>query len=146
MSRSNKKSDLAKHVSDIEAMARRACCDAWEAAFKSVQPQYASVQFMQRILIDHAQCQVLGGYSAATKRALLTALTSPFAGGVRKQVGPATTLIREWNGRMYRVDIVSDQYVLDGKSFKSLSAVALHITGAKWSGPRFFGLTGKRGA
>ena len=30
--------------------------------------------------------------------------------------------------------------VLDGKVWRSLSAIARHITGAHWSGPRFFGV------
>ncbi|WP_245814005.1 DUF2924 domain-containing protein [Boseongicola aestuarii] len=29
---------------------------------------------------------------------------------------------------------------MDGQTFSSLSAVAKRITGAEWSGPRFFGL------
>ena len=31
-------------------------------------------------------------------------------------------------------------FVMDGEAYKSLSAIARHITGAAWSGPRFFGL------
>ena len=30
--------------------------------------------------------------------------------------------------------------VLDEKVWRSLSAIARHITGARWSGPRFFGV------
>jgi len=146
MSSSSKKSDLGMRIPEIEIMDREKCRGAWEAAFKSKPPKYASVQFMQRLLIHHAQCLALGGYSAATKRAMRSFLAPASADGVSKPASPAATLIREWNGRMYRVEAVSDHYVLDGKPFKSLSAVALHITGAKWSGPRFFGLTAKRNA
>ncbi|TIP27044.1 MAG: DUF2924 domain-containing protein [Mesorhizobium sp.] len=49
-------------------------------------------------------------------------------------------LMREWNGRMHVVEVVYDGFVLDGKTYGSLSAVARRITGAHWSGPRFFGL------
>lgn len=49
-------------------------------------------------------------------------------------------LMREWNGRMHIVEVVDDGFVLDGKTYGSLSAVARRITGAHWSGPRFFGL------
>ncbi|MEQ1956052.1 DUF2924 domain-containing protein [Mesorhizobium yinganensis] len=31
-------------------------------------------------------------------------------------------------------------YVYDGKLYSSLTAIAFAITGARWSGPRFFGL------
>lgn len=51
-----------------------------------------------------------------------------------------TQLVREWNGRPYRVEVIESGFVLDGKSYSSLSAIAKKITGTHWSGPRFFGL------
>lgn len=48
-------------------------------------------------------------------------------------------LIREWNGRTYEVEVVDKGFVLNDKQYKSLSACAKAITGAHWSGPRFFG-------
>lgn len=53
---------------------------------------------------------------------------------------PGTHLVREWNGRTYQVDVVEYGYRLDGKEYRSLSAIARKITGAHWSGPRFFGV------
>jgi len=51
-----------------------------------------------------------------------------------------TRLVREWNGRTHVVDVGEDGFVFDGKTYRSLSAIAKRITGAHWSGPRFFGL------
>ena len=51
-----------------------------------------------------------------------------------------TRLMREWNGRMHVVDVTDDGFVFDGKTYRSLSAIARRITGVHWSGPRFFGL------
>ena len=48
--------------------------------------------------------------------------------------------MREWNGRMHIVDVTDDGFEFDGKSYRSLSAIARRITDAHWSGPRFFGL------
>ena len=53
---------------------------------------------------------------------------------------PGSHLVREWNGRTYQVEVTGRGYVMDGKTWRSLSAVAKHITGAHWSGPRFFGV------
>ena len=53
---------------------------------------------------------------------------------------PGSHLIREWTGRTYQVEVVEGGYVMDGKTWRSLSAIARHITGARWSGPRFFGV------
>ncbi len=53
---------------------------------------------------------------------------------------PGTRLVREWRGRIYRVEVLSDGYVMDERRYASLSHVARAITGTRWSGPRFFGL------
>lgn len=49
-------------------------------------------------------------------------------------------LVRDWNGRRYCVDVGDKGFIFDGKTYRSLSAIASKITGAHWSGPRFFGL------
>jgi hypothetical protein len=51
-----------------------------------------------------------------------------------------TRLIREWNGIVHQVDVVEGGFVWNDRTMNSLSAVARAITGANWSGPRFFGL------
>jgi len=51
-----------------------------------------------------------------------------------------TRLARRWNGVTYSVLVTDDGFVLGGRSFTSLSHVAEAITGAHWSGPRFFGV------
>ena len=53
---------------------------------------------------------------------------------------PGTRLMREWNGRTYQVEVVLGGFVMEGRTYRSLSAIAKHITGAHWSGPRFFGI------
>jgi hypothetical protein len=66
---------------------------------------------------------------------------------------PGTKLIRTWRGRQYEV-IVRDKdnsgagggcFEYNGETFRGLTAIAEKITGAHWSGPRFFGLN-KAGA
>jgi hypothetical protein len=52
-----------------------------------------------------------------------------------------TRLVREWNGRTITVEVSDSGFVHAGRSWRSLSEIARHVTGAHWSGPRFFGLT-----
>ena len=59
---------------------------------------------------------------------------------LRAQPAVGTRLVREWNGRMHVVEVTERGFVWDGKSYRSLSAIARRITGAHWSGPRFFGV------
>lgn len=58
---------------------------------------------------------------------------------------PGTVLIREWDEREHRVVVTPEsQCEYEGRTFRSLSAVARHITGVQWNGPRFFGLRGEK--
>ncbi len=58
----------------------------------------------------------------------------------RRNVNPGIHLIREWHGVTHRVEVTVTGFDWNGQSYASLSAVAFAITGARWSGPRFFGL------
>jgi hypothetical protein len=51
-----------------------------------------------------------------------------------------TVLIRDWQGVSHRVIVVDDAVVYREQRYRSLSEVARVITGARWSGPLFFGL------
>lgn len=59
---------------------------------------------------------------------------------LRKSLEPGTRLVREWNGSTHVVEVTERGFVWNGQAYRSLSAVARAITGARWSGPRFFGL------
>jgi hypothetical protein len=54
---------------------------------------------------------------------------------------PGGRLLREWGGVTHVVDVVEGGIFWRGERHRSLSAIARAITGAHWSGPRFFGLT-----
>jgi Protein of unknown function (DUF2924) len=53
---------------------------------------------------------------------------------------PGTRLVREWYGVTHTALIHADGIEWRGQRYRSLSVVARKITGARWSGPRFFGL------
>jgi Protein of unknown function (DUF2924) len=52
-------------------------------------------------------------------------------------------LIREWHGRTHTVAVTEDGFEYVGSTYSSLTQIAEKITGAHWSGPRFFGLVHK---
>jgi Protein of unknown function (DUF2924) len=86
-----------------------------------------------------------GGLGKSTRRKLQT-----IARALRKtgRVGPLPSLslkpgarlVREWRGRTHTVTVTDDGFEYAGASYPSLSKIAKKITGAHWSGPRFFGL------
>ena len=116
----------------------------WEAVFGSPPPAYLSGPFMHRALRYEQLCKVHGGLSATTRRVL-----RQIAGGEEVAAAASTTLsvgahlVREWNGRTYQVQVTEAGFEMDGKAWKSLSAIAKHVTGATWSGPRFFGVNNR---
>ena len=117
----------------------------WEEVFGSPPPPYLSVAFMEKALAHEMQCRRHGGLSAATRKALARiAGGQAIAEASRGSLKPGAHLVREWNGRTYQVEVTDTGYRLDGRTWPSLTAIARHITGTNWSGPRFFGLN--RGA
>ena len=53
-------------------------------------------------------------------------------------------LVREWNGTTHTVLVLASGFEWQGRQYRSLSQIAEAITGAHWSGPRFFGLTKRK--
>jgi hypothetical protein len=86
-----------------------------------------------------------GGLTKSTRRKLQTMAKALHTSG---RVGPMPSLslkpgarlIREWRGRTHRVTVTEDGFEYAGASYQSLTKIANKITGAHWSGPRFFGL------
>jgi hypothetical protein len=52
------------------------------------------------------------------------------------------TLTRTHGGTLHKVIVCGDGFQYRGEKFRSLSAVAFAITGTRWNGYAFFGLTG----
>ena len=86
-----------------------------------------------------------GGMSKKARRDLarhMRALQQTGSISRSKQAGikSGTNLIREWNGKVHRVEVIDNGFVWNGEKHRSLSSIARAITGTRWSGPRFFGL------
>ena len=91
------------------------------------------------------QERVHGGLAPATRRRLRALIAEietkgadPLDPGVA--VKPGARLLREWGGRTHMVLVLDDGFDYEGERFRSLSTIATRITGAHWSGPRFFGI------
>ena len=61
----------------------------------------------------------------------------------RGPILPGTRFVREWNGKTIAVTATEGKFEWDSETYRSLSEIARKVTGAHWSGPRFFGLTAK---
>ena len=56
---------------------------------------------------------------------------------------PGTILTRRYKGRTLQVEVLEHGFAFEGKTYRSLSAVAKAVTGSHCSGHFFFGLTQK---
>ncbi len=135
---SGRTEELARSIEEIGALDRSGCLDRWREVFGRPPPKFLSPQFMQRVLMWELQERTLGGVSRNTERNLARIAAGKSSPGLAK---PGSHLVREWNGHTYQVEVVEGGYVMDGRTWRSLSAIARHITGAHWSGPRFFGVS-----
>ena len=130
-------------VADLETMDRAALLAAWSDIFGAPAPKGISRTFMRRFLAFEIQARRSGGLSKQTIAALTRSDSSAKPKALTPALKPGGRLLREWNGVTHVVDVVDGGFVWRGESWRSLSVIAREITGAHWSGPRFFGLKGK---
>ena len=128
---------------DIGMLRRR-----WQVVFGRSAPSHLARHLLFRVLAYRLQAKILGDLDGENQR-LLDASASPEQAAHRAvqvrraKLRPGTILAREWNGRLHRVTVLSDGFAWNGKTYPSLSTIALAITGTRWNGPRFFGLRDK---
>ena len=116
----------------------------WERVHSIPAPAIAP-SLLARDLAHRVQVEAAGGIDKRHERRLrdlvvLADSDSAVQASHRKALGQGTQLLREWGGQTHRVTVEADgRYTYAGESWRSLSAIACAITGARWSGPRFFG-------
>jgi Protein of unknown function (DUF2924) len=118
----------------------------WQRLHGATPPIRLSRDLLLRGIAYRVQERALGGLGLGTKRRL-RALGIELARGVAVRnaapimLRPGTRLVREWHQRVYTVDVLEDGFGYQGERYASLSRIARRITGAAWSGPRFFGIS-----
>ena len=123
----------------------------WTEAYGAPPPPRWNRALLVRGLAHRLQEHALGGLAPALRRHLAdlaarlerdpnTALSTPL------RIKPGTRLIRAWRGERHQVTVLEHGFDYRGERYRSLSAIARTITGARWSGPAFFGLKTRRHA
>jgi hypothetical protein len=136
----------------------------WESIYRVVPPKGARRILLERAIAWQIQAKAFGALRKETFQTLLVARRirqragSKETGNVAAQdvvpedvkaqtsrtrrslPAPGARLIRDWHGKTHVIDVMRDGYVWQGRTYSSLSVIAREITGARWSGPRFFGL------
>ena len=164
---------IEKEVAAISRLQRDELVALWITAHGYPPPKGVKRGLLERSAAWHLQSRRLGGHSKAVRQFLRQGIASlattdaavlketdsgvsgkpepaasnpvapPAPSALLPALASGTRLVRTWNGRPHVVDVVEDGFVFDGKTYRSLSAIARRITGTRWSGPRFFGIAGR---
>lgn len=126
----------ARGACDFEGLGLEDLREIWRARF-GAPPALRSPELLGLMLAWRIQIERDQGLDRDTRLALRRPPTQ--RGGVRPT--PGARLVREWQGRPHEVIALSDgRFLYRGEPYGSLSEIARKITGARWNGPRFFGL------
>ena len=135
---------VARDIEALERMALERLRAEWRRAFKSTPSPRLSADLMRRAIAHRLQEAAFGGLQTAVTRKLAALQLAPDTIRPHATLKPGTTLIRDWHGRTNTVRALEDGFDYEGRRYASLTKVAREITGAAWSGPRFFGLVAAR--
>ena len=134
-------SALDEKIGGVTSLSRDELVAEWTEAHGHPPPKGIKRALLERDLAYRLQARAFGDLKQATSKTLMrTALGTEPGVEKDKQLGPGARLVRDWNGVTHHVDVMEGGYLWNGKRYRSLSAIARAITGARWSGPRFFGL------
>ncbi|HEY4135534.1 MAG TPA: DUF2924 domain-containing protein [Alphaproteobacteria bacterium] len=129
-------------ISMLADLPRAHLVTRWQTLYGAPPPKGMSQRLMIGALAYAQQAKQQGGASATLSRRLakLIAGTPISEAPAPRVLKSGARLVREWNGKTHTVEAVENGFIWKGTHFRSLSAVARAITGARWSGPRFFGI------
>lgn len=147
MTRASK--DIAVELVRLEALTNFELRSEWRRLHGLQPPKSLSRDLLLRGITYKIQERAFGGLTKSLLRKLTgsgpdASLSEHSSPSPRTVVKPGTRLVREWNGQTHTVLVNANGVEWRGQRYRSLSVVAREITGAHWSGSRFFGLNGVR--
>jgi hypothetical protein len=113
--------------------------------YRKKPPPAFGPDLLRRTIAYHIQEKTFGGLPSSARDELdrnIKAISKAPSGHIElpRRIKAGAVLIREWKGKTYRVTVVDDGFIYEEHNYSSLSEIAREITGARWNGPRFFGL------
>ena len=145
------KNSVLRQLTALQKMSKEELHDKWRDFF-GIEPPDFTKNFIKKRLAYRIQELFYGGLSQVAKTRLdhlaekdSVAMLKEKNSTHRKpnqtgKVCPGTRFVREWNDNVYEVIAREKGFEYNGKMYRSLSAIATEITGARWSGNLFFGL------
>jgi hypothetical protein len=138
---------LDERLAEIPQLDILALRSAWAGMFGRMPPKGLSRRLLELAAAYYMQAKVYGGLSPAIRRKLMRIAATkrngkPIPSNRHRPApkAPGSRLVREWHGQLHTVEVTDHGYLYLAHHYRSLSEIARKITGARWSGPRFFGL------
>jgi len=136
---------VAEKLEGLQKLSLKELQTEWRRHYRLEPPRRISRGLLIRAVAFKIQEQIHGGLKGPVKRKLKAMMASIDTGSDAKtptatHLKPGIRLIREWQGKRYDVLVLENGFEFHGQTYRSLTAIAREITGAHWSGPRFFGL------
>lgn len=118
----------------------------WQQYFKTPAPKHYQRGTLMRRMGYQIQVAAYGGLSKTARLKLKRLSQNPeLQSPSRYAIPPGTRIVKEWRGR--EIIVVTEgerRFVFEGRTYKSLSAIASELVGCRQSGTKFFGLHKKR--
>lgn len=146
MRRHSPKATIEDNLVELAGLSREELAEKWRKRFGHAPPKGCGRSLLELAEAYAMQAMAFGALKPSLRRKLegevQCSRKSRSARRTMKasHLTPGTRLVREWNGKTHHVDVVDSGFFWNGARHQSLSAIAREITGARWSGPRFFGL------
>lgn len=119
----------------------------WRSAFKVGPPKAFGPDLLRRSLAQKIQEDAYGALPSAAAKLLNQVIAQSTKSNGKivlpRRIKAGAVLVREWKGKSHRIVVRDEGFTFEGKPYSSLSEIARLITGARWNGPRFFGLRDK---
>ena len=138
---------IAGELSAIPGLTRGELIGLWEKAHGRPPPKGLSRRLLEYSAAYRVQARAFGGLKPMVRRKLRAGAASGERTSKSTQaqcrsrsLSPGTRLVREWHGVPHTVEVLEKGFFYESKTYRSLSRIAHVITGARWLGPRFFGL------
>lgn len=138
---------MIKNVKDLKLLSKEELLTKWFDIFQKPAPEHLSKPYLIKhitwklefdCLPANVQKQIDKLVEQYSKTKILK--TNDIKRIQKFEVTTGTRFIREFKGKKHEVTALEKGFSYNGKSYKSLSAIANEITGTRWNGKKFFGV------
>lgn len=134
-------------VKELKLLSRKELLIKWCDIFDMPAPMNLNKPY----LIRHIGWQIkFGGLTASTQKQIDKLVEQYIKNKALKNIDikrvqkfvvtVGTRFIRDFKGRKHEVTALDNGFSYNGKTYRSLSAIANEITGTRWNGKKFFGI------